>query len=46
MQSCKIGDGAVVENAIIDRSNKIEAGSVLKGTPENILIKEKNELGN
>lgn len=43
MQNCVIKAGAVIENAIVDRRNVIECGTVLKGTKENILIKEKNE---
>lgn len=45
MQACEIQDGAIIENAIIDRSNVITAGTVIKGSTENIYIKEKNELG-
>ena len=42
MQSCVIGRGAWVENAIIDRGNVISPGTVLKGSPESVFIKEKN----
>ena len=41
MQGCVIESGARVENAIIDRQNVIPAGTEFRGTPEDILIKEK-----
>ncbi len=43
MQSCVIESGARVENAIIDRYNLIPSGTELRGTPDDILIKEKAE---
>ena len=41
MQSCVIRSGARVENAIIDRDNVVSAGTELRGTPDNVLVKEK-----
>ena len=41
MQSCTIGRGAVVENAIIDKNNLVPAGVQLRGTPEDILVVRK-----
>jgi glucose-1-phosphate adenylyltransferase len=41
MQSCVIKSGAVVENAIVDRNNIVPAGTELRGTVDDILIKEK-----
>ena len=43
MQGCKIKSGAVVENAIVDRNNVVPEGTELKGTADNILIKEKTQ---
>lgn len=42
MQDCVIKSGARVENAIIDRGNVVPAGTELRGTPDDILIKEKS----
>ena len=44
MQSCVIEEGACVENAIIDRNNVIGKGTVIKGTPDVLFIKEKAGL--
>lgn len=41
MQSCVIKSGARVENAIVDRNNLVPAGTELRGTPEDVLVKEK-----
>lgn len=41
MQSCVVKSGARVENAIVDRGNVIPAGTELRGTTDEILIKEK-----
>ena len=41
MQGCVIKSGARVENAIVDRANVVPAGTELRGTPEDVLIKEK-----
>lgn len=41
MQNCVIERGARVENAIIDRDNVIAPHVELRGTPDNILIKER-----
>ena len=41
MTGCVIGRGARVENAIIDRDNVVSAGTELRGTPDNVLVKEK-----
>jgi len=41
MQNCVLQSGAQVDNAILDRNNVIPSGTVLKGTPEEALIKEK-----
>ena len=41
MQDCVIKSGARVENAIVDRNNVVPAGTELRGTPEDVLIKEK-----
>ena len=41
MQECVIHSGARIENAIIDRNNNIPAGTELRGTPQDILVKEK-----
>ena len=43
MQGCKIKSGAVVEYAIVDRNNIVPEGTELKGTTDNILIKEKTQ---
>lgn len=43
MQSCVIEDGACVENAVIDRNNLISAGSVVKGTPERMMVMGKGK---
>ena len=43
MQDCVIESGARVENAIVDRRNTILAGTELRGTPESILIKGKEQ---
>ena len=43
MQDCVIESGARVENAIVDRRNTIPAGTELRGTPESILIKGKEQ---
>lgn len=40
-QGCVVERGARVENAIIDRGNTIAAGTELRGTNEQILVKEK-----
>lgn len=42
-QSCVIKSGARVENAIIDRNNVMAAGTEFRGTPENVLVKEKGK---
>ena len=42
MQGCVIKSGARVENAIVDRANVVPAGTELRGTPEDVLIKEKS----
>lgn len=44
LQKCVIQRGARVENAIIDRDNVISAGVELRGTPEDVLVKEKGGL--
>jgi glucose-1-phosphate adenylyltransferase len=41
MQSCVIKSGARVENAIVDRNNVVPAGTELRGTPDDLFIKEK-----
>lgn len=41
MQSVVVKSGARVENAIVDRGNVVPAGTELRGTPEDVLIKEK-----
>lgn len=41
MQGCVVKSGARVENAIVDRSNVVPAGTELRGTPDEVLIKEK-----
>ena len=41
MQGCVVKSGARVENAIVDRGNVVPAGTELRGTPEDVLIKEK-----
>ncbi len=41
MQGCVVKTGARVENAIVDRNNIVPAGTELRGTPEDVLIKEK-----
>ncbi|WP_455139364.1 glucose-1-phosphate adenylyltransferase subunit GlgD [Thermophilibacter sp.] len=41
MQGCVVKSGARVENAIVDRANVVPAGTEMRGTPEDILIKEK-----
>jgi hypothetical protein len=33
-----------VENAILDRKNVIKAGTVVKGSPENVFVMEKKTL--
>ncbi|MGI6231007.1 MAG: glucose-1-phosphate adenylyltransferase subunit GlgD [Tractidigestivibacter sp.] len=43
MQDCVIKSGARVENAIVDRNNTVSAGTELRGTPEDVLIKGKGE---
>lgn len=43
MQNCVIKAGAQIENAIIDKGNIVGEGLMIKGTPDNIFIKEKNE---
>lgn len=40
-KNCIIRSGARVENAIVDRNNTIPAGVELRGTPENVMVKEK-----
>ena len=42
MQNCVVKAGAVIENAIIDMKNTIQNGVVIKGTTDNIFLKEKN----
>lgn len=42
MQNCIVKADAVIENAIIDMKNTIQNGVVIKGTPDNIFLKEKN----
>ena len=42
MQGCVVKSGARVENAIVDRANVVPAGTELRGTPEDVLIKEKS----
>ena len=44
MTNCTICNGARLENAIIDRDNVISAGTELRGTPDNVLVKEKGGL--
>lgn len=41
LQGCIIRSGATVENAIVDRNNLIPAGTELRGTPEEVLVKGK-----
>ncbi len=41
MQNCIVKSGARVENAIVDRGNVVPAGTEMRGTPEDVLIKEK-----
>lgn len=41
MQGCVVRSGARVENAIVDRDNVVPAGTELRGTPEDILVKDK-----
>ena len=41
MQGCVIKSGARVENAIVDRNNVVPAGTELRGTPDDLFIKEK-----
>ena len=43
MQGCVIKSGAVVENAIVDRNNVVPEGTELRGTVDNILIKDKGQ---
>ena len=42
MQGCIIKSGARVENAIVDRNNTVPAGTELRGTPDDVLVKEKS----
>ena len=42
MQGCVIKAGARIENAIVDRDNVVPAGTELRGTPDDILVKEKS----
>ena len=42
MQGCVVKSGARVENAIVDRANVVPAGTELRGTPEDVLVKEKS----
>ena len=42
MQSCIVKSGARVENAIVDRGNTVPAGTELRGTPDDVLVKEKS----
>lgn len=46
MQGCIIKRGARVENAIVDKNNVIEAGTVITGTPDNVLVVPKVALVN
>ena len=46
MQGCVIKRGARVENAIVDKNNVIEAGTVMTGTPDNVLVVPKVALEN
>ncbi len=41
MQGCIVKSGARVENAIVDRGNVVPAGTELRGTPDDVLVKEK-----
>ena len=41
LQSCVIKAGAQVRNAIIDKNNTVAAGTLLCGTPEDILVVRK-----
>lgn len=41
LQGCIIKSGARIENAVIDRNNLIPAGTEFRGTPEEVLVKEK-----
>jgi glucose-1-phosphate adenylyltransferase len=43
MQGCKVESGAVIENAIVDRNNRVPAGTELRGTPEAIFIQGKGQ---
>ncbi|MCO8194779.1 MULTISPECIES: glucose-1-phosphate adenylyltransferase subunit GlgD [Anaerofustis] len=43
MQNCVIKSGAQIEYAIIDKGNIIGEGLMIKGTSDDIFIKEKNE---
>ena len=42
MQGCIVKSGARVENAIVDRGNTVPAGTELRGTPDDVLVKEKS----
>ncbi len=44
LQSCVIGAGAHIEDAIIDKDNVIPAGTELKGTPEAIFLYGKGSI--
>lgn len=46
MQGCVIKRGARVENAIVDKNNVVEAGTVLTGTPDNVLVVPKVAIEN
>lgn len=38
MQECVIEEGAIVEYAILDKGVRVAAGSVIKGTPDQIIV--------
>ncbi len=44
MQNSKIGENAILENAILDKNVIIKKDKVLKGTPDNPIIIEKNQI--
>ena len=41
LQHCTVEAGACVENAILDRNNVIKAGTVIKGSPDHVLVMDK-----
>ena len=44
MQGVIVKSGARIENAIVDRGNVVPAGTELRGTPDDVLVKEKRRI--